>query len=151
MRYTLALAAVLALAGCNSGPSLVGTWDVSGLSDMPSGAKTTMTFAAPDKMTMVVKSDLPIPSAKASMTATIHGTYAQKGDALTLKAETANLKFDGLPAQMQALADQNAEQGKQQMLDQINKSPESKIAWEGTDKVTVSGSGQTMTMTRQKG
>jgi len=151
MRHLLALSAALVLAGCNTGPSLVGKWDVTGIPNMPAGATSTMSFAAPDKLTMVMHSDVPIPTVKATMTATINGTYTLKVDVLTIKASSADLKFEGLPEQLKTLAEQNAETGKKQMLDEINKNPDGKIKWEGADKVTVSGSGSTMTLTRQKG
>lgn len=151
MRNLAALGALVLVVGCSSGPSIVGTWDATGVKNIPEGAKTTMTFSSPDKMTMVSSFQLPIPSTKVTITATVNGTYKLEGDTLTIKGESADVKTEGLPDSMKAGFDQTANLGKQQMLDEINKNSGAKVKWEGNDTVVVTGEGTTMTLTRQKG
>ncbi|MCW5936396.1 MAG: hypothetical protein KIT11_03705 [Fimbriimonadaceae bacterium] len=151
----LILFPIFAVLGCQTGPSIAGTWDMSAPQMQQQGATATATFAQPDRVTMNVvvtgdgqQSALGIGKG-ATINLKIDGKYKLEGDKLTIDVSTAEATESGLTGFAKQNWSMVKKQTEDQFLAQAQTNKTSTIKWEGNDKF-VGDSGQgTVTFTRK--
>jgi hypothetical protein len=132
---TIAMASLFILAGCNSGPSLVGKWDVSG-GQMP--GKVVQEFKGDGTTTTSIEAD----AMGQKITMKLTGTYKLDKDQLTMTG--TDYTVEGVPpAVMQPM--------RAQLDKEFKKTETNKITWVSPDEVTLpTAAGPTVTMKRIK-
>lgn len=124
--FLVLLLAVL-LVGCK-GNNFIGKWNVTGLQMPVPGATMTMEFTSTDAILQV---DIPSVNVKQK----IVGTYKVEGDTMTTNFNDIVIEGEGPQIEM---AKKAVDAMKPQVLQQLNKDPNTTIKWDGKDKFTAS-------------
>ena len=131
MRKFLPLLALLAVIGCNKGPSITGTWTLSGV---PQVTSAEATYAADGTFTQTVDVN--------NMKMVAKGTYTMAEDKMTEQVTTIDIP--GQPEMSKML------QGNPAMKEKNV----STLKWDGNDKLTLTsmraGKQVTLTCIRKK-
>lgn len=144
MRYALALAGILAIAGCQSGPSVEGKWTVEDFGQQAPGMQTTVTFTKPDKAMLVAK----VPILNASLVVEFSGTYAVENDVLKLDLKDMAIKNEGIPDAMWSQISASLESERQRQMDELAKYSSLPMTWDGKDKFSLQAPEFTAKFTR---
>ncbi len=156
VRPLLAVAFVAALAGCQMGPDVAGTWDMSSPAMAGQNAKATVTLTKPEKaVTEVVISGSASSAAmgmpeSAKLTVKIDGTYSFKDGKLTLTPGSATVTETGLTGVAKNSFQQMKPMIEGQAKQQAGNVTESEVKWDGNDKFTATVGGESVTFTRVK-
>jgi len=135
--FLVLLLAVL-LVGCK-GNNFIGKWNVSGLQMPVPGATVTMEFTSTDAILHV---DIPSANVKQK----IVGTYKVEGDTMTMNFNDIVIEGQGPQIEM---AKKALDAMKPQVLQTLNQVLNGTIKWDGKDKFTTTGSGNSqVTFTR---
>jgi hypothetical protein len=136
------LIAVLFVAGCKSGPSLDGKWNMTGgsMGQMPPGSTATMEFSG-GKMTMVMvgKDDQ-----TGELGITANGTYELKETTLTMKVTDVKLDTSKVKAEVKPMIEQFLKP--ETFKEQLNKDTEFKVTFVSDKEVTLASKGGTTTL-----
>lgn len=129
--------AVLFVAGCKPGRSLVGTWDISP-APAPGVEVSTIEFKGDGTLSMTLKGN------QGGMNVTVLMTGKYKLEADKLSQTLQDVKFEGIPKELEPMA-------KQQMANAIGKTDVSTVQWTNDDEITATMSnGNPMTLKRRK-
>lgn len=146
----LTVLAVVVVAACSGGNSVVGKWKMTGISGMPPGVAPTITFESGDKFAWGFDMDLGSfdPNMKGTVTTTVSGTYKLTGNTMALTPSDVQFKFTGVDPAIEGMMKQAMEGQKAQMMDQMKSSSGGEITWVSKDKFTVKGPKETATFER---
>lgn len=149
----LMYAAVLlpVLIGCAAGgKSLDGKWNAADMKGLPPGSKATFEFSGGKDLNINLVMKQPKPDGKEmTMTIDVKCSYTQTGDAITFKANSADLKVDGLTADEKKIMDPMMDGIKKQMVDEMNKSNNGgKVKWVDDNTLEITGTDGTQKLTR---
>lgn len=129
------------LAGCQQPDPIVGTWTsnntIQGVS-----ATTEATYGADKSFKQVSTMSLPTGQ---TMKLNVTGTWTWE-EGKKLKVTASDITMDTDNEQIK----QMMAQGKQMMMDQMNKEAAQEITWSGNDSFSGTFQGQQMTFTRKK-
>lgn len=142
MRATVAVLALssLLIAGCSSGPSVAGNWNVTNVKGMPDGSTMKASFTNPDKMQMTFVMKAPMGATEASIAGTVDGTFKMEGETMTMSATAVDMKVSGVPDNLKSIVEGQMESGEKQVKDQFNQGGKQKMKWDGQDKFTLTDS-----------
>lgn len=137
-----ALLAVVVLAGCKSGPSLDGKWNMSGgtMGQMPPGSTATMEFSG-DKVTMVM---IGKDEKSGELGINANGTYTLKESAMTMKIEDVKLDTSKVKPEVKPMIEQFLKP--EDFKAQMNKDAEFKVTFVSDKEVTLAGKTGTITL-----
>lgn len=139
---TSILLAVVVLAGCKSGPSLDGKWNVSGgnLSQMPPGSSATMEFSG-SNFTMAMRTK---DAQTGELGITVNGTYELKEKALKLTATDVKVDSSKVKPEVKAMVDQFVKP--EDMKKQMNDASDFTVTFVSEKEVTLAGKNGSMTL-----
>jgi hypothetical protein len=145
--FVAGCAAILLIAsGCSpAGPSIVGTWEASGIKNMPADGKVETTFTAPDQVKMVISGTQMGMKFQANVT----GTYKLAGDKLTMNLNKADVNLLGLTPDQEKKFAENKPAADAAFLKEVGGDLQNTIKWVDNNTIEMKEKDMTTTMKRK--
>lgn len=145
--WTVSVAVAIAIAGCRSGRSILGTWECTGPKQLPDST-LKVTFWQSNKMSWVADSKLPAYAQHSSWI----GTYRADRDELTFHFDNISTTLSGPPPAELAKMQRFNTNLDSRMKELMNERGTGRLTWISRDRFTVTypKAGDPDTFTRVK-